>query len=113
MAQQIEANRSLPLFFLNNVIQTDSVLTEYSVCEAMERVINPSNIIGSQKIQNVWRVYVSTSEARYKLLQQGISLNGQHIQLFNQNPASTNQINRHTQPVKIIIKDVPISYSND
>ena len=38
---------------------------------------------------------------------------GQHIQLFLQNPAVINQLNRYIQPTKILIKDVPMSYTND
>ena len=38
---------------------------------------------------------------------------GQHEQLYLQNPAKVNQVNRYIQPTKILIKDVPMSYTNE
>lgn len=115
MAQETLPNtdRPSPLFFMNNMVETSSIITEYDVCEAMEGVVNPSSIIGSQKIQNVWRLYVNKEEAKTKLVQKGIGVFGQHVQLYLQNPAKVNQVNRYIQPTKILIKDVPMSYTNE
>ena len=74
----------------------------------MEKVVNPSSIIGCQRIQNVWRLYINKEDAKIKLLQQGIGMYGQHIQLFLQNPAAINQLNRYIQPTKMLIKVIKL-----
>lgn len=83
------------------------------VCVAMEVVVDRSSIVGAQKIGNIWRLYVNTEEQKHLLLQQGINLNNQHIEVFLTNPATTSQINRLVKPIKITIKDVPMNYSNE
>ena len=72
MAQTTLITRPSPVFFLNNIVETESTITEYDVCEAMEWVVTPSKIIGSQIIQNVWRLYVNNEKSKNKLVQQGI-----------------------------------------
>ena len=89
MEQSIIIDRPFLVLFLNNIVETQSedAVTEYDICEAMEQVVSPRYIIGSQRMQTVWRLYVTNEESKNKLLQQGIGLKGQHLQLYLQNPA--------------------------
>ena len=102
-----------PLYFTNNGIASNLSLSEYDVCSAMEKVIDCANITGCQKIRNVWRLYVKSENARQTLLQHGINVMFQHIDLYDDNPASTQYQNRILQPIKIMIKDIPMSYTNN
>lgn len=99
-----------PLYFMNNSVPNNLSLSEYDVCSAMEDVIDCSKIIGCQKIRNLWRLYVKSENARLTLLQHGISVMFQHIDLYDDNP--TQFQNRILQPIKIMIKDIPMSYTN-
>ena len=83
----------MPLFFMNSTVITDREnLTTLDVCEAAANVINSSNVVGAQKIQNVWRIYIHNTESRNTLLQTGIDLLGQHVDLSTENPAKLRSI---------------------
>ena len=101
----------LPLYFMNNVLINSDSVNEYVVCEAVAAVAEKDDITGSQLIGNLWRVYLKTENARARVLQQGINIEHQHIDLQSEQPGS--HFRRERNSIKITVKDIPLTYTND
>lgn len=103
-----------PVFFMNSAINGNQVVSEIEVTRSLENIVESSHVDGCQKMQNVWRCYIKTVPSRLTLLQTGIDIRGQHIDLYDYNPASMRNNPRMERPkqIKITVKDIPLSYSN-
>ena len=98
---------------MNNSVANNNDLQELDVCLAMEDVITESCVIGCQKIQNLWRLYTNTAQSRTCLLQNGLNIYDQHIQVFSANPTTSRDMHRLIKRVKILVKDVPMTYDKE
>ena len=100
------------VYFLNSQILrfVETTITELDVCLATADIVGTDNVRGSQRIRNLWRVYVNNEAARVKLLANGIDLGNQHIDLMNETPYSVSNTNR---TIKITLSDIKIDISND
>lgn len=103
----------LPLYFMNNDVENNNNLAEIDICLAMEDVITASCVIGCQKIRNLWRLYTNTAISRITLLQNGLNISNQHITVYSDNPSTSQDMRRFIKPVKILVKDVPMTLDND
>ncbi len=99
------------VYFTNSQLsQTGSALpSEHDVCLAAADTVGIKEVRGAQRIRNLWRIYVNTSEARFKLLSSGIDLAYQHINLMHETPYAISNSNK---TVKITLADVKIHVSN-
>ena len=82
-----------PVYFMNSSL-IDNQIKEFEICTSMEKVLDKSSIRGCQKIKNTWRLYVAKPDSRITLLQHGLDIRQQHIDLFDSNPASQQQMSR-------------------
>ena len=82
-------------------------LKSYDICDAMSRCVKAQNIVGAQRIQNVWRLYLQDAKSRADLyLKRSIVIAGKPIQLYDQDPAKFPQ-SRFRQNEKITVKMFP------
>ena len=89
-------------------------LTIVEVCKAVESVSGPSTCHGSQKLRQVWRVYMRTKESRVKLLAAGcLMLRGRRVETLGRNPFLLFDGNENVVATKLWISGVPISFSDE
>ncbi len=80
-----------PVFFLHRDIRVaQDTIRPYDVCKGVGEVVGYSNVDGAQNVWGVWRVYLKNKTARTTLLVKGLSLTGRAIQMYDQNPRTTN-----------------------
>ena len=105
-----------PVFFkMSDVIISDRTkkLSEYEVAMCTSRVVGRSMVDCAQQIRGLWRIYVKDEKSRNDLLANGIDVRSQHIALYQSNPFVTNSNDPKTNVIRITVKDLPISFSND
>lgn len=105
-----------PVFFKNNDVivgEKGKNLTDYEVALCAARVVGRSMVECAQKIRGLWRIYVKEEAARTDILAQGLTIRSQHISLFQTNPYHTHPDDPKAKTVRITVKDLPISFSND
>ena len=49
---------------------------------------------------------------RICLLQNGLNIYDQHIQVFSENPTTSRDMHRFIKPIKILVKDVQMTYKS-
>lgn len=96
------------LYFYNHTLVDTNVL-EIEVCMAMEEVVDTSNIIGCQKIKNTWKLFLKNEITKLTIMQNGLNIRNQKVDVF----CETGQSKRADKPVKVTIKDIPISVKNE
>ena len=106
-----------PVFFLHKEampepVRRENELTSYEVCMSAANKIDGSLIEGAQKVGGLWKLYVSTPEARATLLSRNISIRSRNVCLYDQNPFGMRRQNR-VQTEKITIQDLPLSVDNE
>ena len=101
----------LPLFFRRMDIASVEVtpLKCYEVCTAAERVSGEDTITGAQAMNNLWRLYPKTREARVTLLTRGIFIRGLAVPLHNNNPFRLKDDGIERPSTKLWIDNIPIS----
>ena len=83
-------NGITPVFMRASDIRSGRV-TNYEVCECIVDVVGFDGLEGSQQIGNLWRIYLANSDAKATIITAGINIQGQHVELFPDNPyVSTN-----------------------
>ena len=104
-----------PVFIpLREVPDIPDRTAEYTICSAATRSSGVGTICGVQKLNQIWRLYPKTDDARVTLLSKGIDINGVSVRLYNQHPHIGRGPNGTESPsTKLTIRDVPISYSDD
>ena len=118
--------RCEPVFVKNNELpafeQREFTTTE--ICAAIEQLTDFNTIEGAQRIGNLWRIYPKKEETRNKIIEQGFVLRGIAISVYSRNPYSHHKKpsyprdsgDRHnTEPetTRLIVSNVPISFSDD
>ena len=105
-----------PVFFKSSdVIINERVrkLTEYEVAMSAAREVGRSMVDCAQQIRGLWRIYLKEEGARVDILTKGITIRSQHISLYQSNPFVTSAKDPKSKTVKITVKDLPISFSNE
>ena len=94
---------------------TDNPYTVREICAAAEKTSGYNTIIGAQRIGGLWRIYPRTMDSRVTLLLKAIELRHHTMNLFDKNPfiVRTPQGEREAPTTKLIIGNLPISYSNE
>ena len=107
------ANNTLPdpvYFKHSDVYKRNEELRSLEVCKAVAKSIECTSLIeGAQKHKGLWKVYLKCEEIRAKLLSNGLTLRGKRITLYDKDPRAK----EHTVTERIVIKDIPLSVSND
>jgi ribA/ribD-fused uncharacterized protein len=89
-------------------------VTPLEMCEAVAHVVGSAKVEGVQRIQNLWRIYVSDRKARADLyIKKKLIIKGKHADLYDQNPYETYQQNGQNKKDKLTIKHVPLSVRNE
>ncbi len=89
--------------------------TVRELCAAAEKTSGYNSVIGAQKIGGLWRIYPKSADNRAKLLLKGIEVRNLTVNPFDKNPyiVKTPDGEKEVQTTKLIIGNLPISYSND
>jgi ribA/ribD-fused uncharacterized protein len=62
-------------------------ISDYAICKATARIVGESLVEGVQKVRGLWSMYVKSIDSRVNLLLKGsITVNGQAIQVYDENP---------------------------
>ena len=109
---------TVPVFILNNQLPAfeQKVFTTAEICSAAEKTSGFETIEGAQRIGGLWRIYPRNATARQKLLVQGFSLRGVRVEVKDKNPflvSSPDGAEREVPATKLIINNVPLSFSDD
>ena len=82
---------------------------------AITHTVKPTKLEGVQKIQNLWRIYLKDKQARLELTVKPLVINGQQVQLLDQNPNVTFSGSgvAAQRKDKLTIKNLPLSVSDD
>ena len=67
---------------------------------------------GVQIDRDLWRIYTADNTSRINLLSNGLTIKGQYIQLFGDNPYASGITNPDEVVLKISIKGLPLSVDN-
>lgn len=95
---------------------TDKNIAPIRICEAVTQVIHASKLLGVQKINNLWLIYMKDKTARLEFCVKGsIIIDGKRVTLYDQNPNTTLSAgnNSNKQMDKLTIKHVPLWITND
>ncbi|KAL8593218.1 hypothetical protein ACOMHN_009873 [Nucella lapillus] len=118
MASTSDSERGTPPVFIpsRNLPEAEANKS-YSVrelCAAAEKNSGYNTIVGAQRIGSLWRVYPKTPENRASLLLNGIEIRNRLITPNDKNPfiVHTPQGEKEAPTTKLIIGNLPISYSN-
>ena len=107
------ASPLIAVYFKNHdVITGASELKTLDVVDAVTHVIGYPDTDGAQKIGGLWGVYLNSAEARIKLMNKGLVINGGLVQLYSENPYLSKQ-NKDDKWEKIWIRDYPYDRPND
>ena len=104
-----------PVFVKASDIPDFKSLKEFEMCQAVCTRIAKESILGVQRIGMLWRLYLNDKESRVVLLANKITLRGQTVNVFSNNPMRAKLSDGETDEnvVKITIKDLPISKGNN
>ena len=104
---------NLPVYFKQSDVIDTGFLSVYEVCIAAEKIAGINLIDGSQIIRGLWRIYFSDKSderTRIQLLATGITLRGQHVNLYDRNPFLTRN---NREATKVMIGGIPLSVSTE
>ena len=103
------SNESIqPLYF----IYKNGFLKDFDVCQAILDVIDDHDLMGVQRVGNLWRIYVLSLPARANLASTGVDIYGKHINLNTVNPYELRN-KQEEKPIKITIQDVKMHITNE
>lgn len=107
----------LPVFFKHSeALQSVSGL---DICLAAANVVGDNNLIEGAQLKRyprgagLWRVYLTSNDARARLLAEGLSVGDIAVVLHSQNPFSTGEGDPEKRSVKITVKELSISMADD
>ena len=104
----------LPVYIRNRDI--DSNVLPIDMCKAVTQVIHSSKLIGVQKINNTWYIYLKDRAARLEFCVKGsIIISGKRVDLHDQNPSMSSRTGAPAlkQLDKLTVRHLPLSTSND
>lgn len=102
-----------PLFIQHKDLPASDRIRSLDISLEASKAIGRENVLGSQNVRGIWRLYCKSREKRLELLTKGMALHGKTIPLYEQNPKVTNVDDPSLTAEKLTIKDLPISVSND
>lgn len=107
----------IPVFILNNQLPAfeEKAFTTAEICSAVEKTSGFDSIEGAQRIGGLWRIYPRSQDARLKILVQGFTIRHVRVEVKNKNPflVATADGEREKESTKLIINNVPLSYSDE
>lgn len=110
-------DRGTPPVFIpcRNLPDSDTQYTVREICGSAEKTSGYGSVIGAQRIGGLWRLYPKSVKARHDLLLGGIKLRNQTISPFDKNPyiVRTPEGVTESRTTKLIIGNLPLSYSNE
>ena len=101
-----------PLYFTTKKYDKTPGFTDYDVCIAATKVVQKECIKGVQRVGNLWRIYVTSIEARANLAAKGIDLQNKHVALSTVHPFSF-QSTDGERPIRINLSGVKLHYKNE
>ena len=104
-----------PVFVTTRALPSRHVsLDTIDLCSAAERTTGRGTIRGAQRIRGLWRIYRRKSEARQKLLLEGMELWGVQISVVDKNPfIIRDQNDEDKKPAtKVWVPNVRISFED-
>ena len=101
-----------PVFFKARDIIDFSTLSKYEVYQCAGNVLGPEKVTACQRIGGLWRIYVKSTEDRIKLISAKLTIRGQLVGVYNDNPFRSGQSSPEEKTIKITIKDIPLSKEN-
>ena len=89
--------------------------TVRELCATAEETSGYNSVIGAQKIGGLWCIYPKSADNRAMLLLKGIEARNLTVNPFDKNTyiVKTPDGEKEVQTTKLIIGNLPISYSND
>ena len=98
-------------FFFADAI--DKSIGGYRVCKEIQKVIGTrGKVTGAQILNGLYRIYLSTNEARKILIAQGVTIGDTYVSVIEVNPRIVRGA-EESPSVKVIIGNIPLSVSND
>ena len=89
-------------------------VSDYEILIQAEKVVGYGRAKVAQKIDGLWRVHMSDIEARYKVLQMGMTFRGKAIQTFDRNPHFFVDENGTTiETTKLSLTNLPVSVNDE
>ena len=85
-------------------------LTGEEIYIGLAKTVHLDSICGIQEIRSLWRIYLSSQEARVKLITDGLELRGALTPIYDLNPFTQS---REENLTRVVIKDIPLSVSDD
>ena len=80
----------------------------YKLCVAINHVI-PNEIKAAQQIRGLWKIYLTTQDAKETLVRNGFRFNNNLVKIYTYDPFT-----QQTKPSeKVVFKDVPLDFSNE
>ena len=122
MASENLTSSAPPLFVKGSDIVTSggTSISPYDMCNASTRTTGLTKLVGVQKINNLWRIYLTDTKTRLEtFLKKHILIDGKDMPLYNQSRSTSHPQMRGERkhiPLsneKLTIKYVPMSISND
>ena len=101
------------VFFKNKDLTAPRSVNGVDICEAVATIIGRSKLVCCQLIGDLWRLYLKDSESRIKLLANSLSIKGQTVPLYNENPYRAGKTGPDHKVVKITVRGMPHSMSDD
>ena len=104
----------LPVFIRERdiVMSENQSMKPYEMSKLVADCVTFENIEGCQRIGNLWRIYLLSSEARIKILTDGLTVDNQQVTVHASNPYVTGNSDPSKPTVKITVKDIPLSFNN-
>lgn len=87
-------------------------ITDYEVCTTLCGSLDSNDLLGSQKIGGLWRIYVKSADAQAKLLTAHITYNSRTVPVYKENPFRTGADSPDEKTTRIVVKDLPLSVQN-
>ncbi|XP_071948811.1 uncharacterized protein [Antedon mediterranea] len=103
--------RVKPVFVKDDDIRNknEDYIKEEDIYFALTDVINCDNLIGTQKVKNLWRIYINDHGERVKVITSGLSIKGKQVTVYDLNP----YINADENLIRVLVKDIPLSVRNE
>ena len=74
-----------PLYIKDDDINNIRGNRHIKLCTTVNKLY-PGEIFGAQKMNNIWLLYPRTNKTRVSLIVSGFTLDGKHIDAFDDNP---------------------------
>ena len=98
-----------PVFIVQkDLLALTTNISTTAICLTLNDAVENSAIGAQLQLDGIWRIYVSSCEARAALVENGITVCGNSVTIHTANPS----ISTRRSSEKVILKDLPLSMSN-